>query len=133
TALTFRSAGSSDSGAVRSPATTSTVAGSLAAAGWRVSARTGTPAASNWPTTSRPTRPVAPVTRTGSTRVTRVSLGAASRVWYCRTRRLIFQQRPDGDESKSPLPAGGEDVRERANAARGIAYPVVKDDDGACA
>src|SRR6185295_10492660 len=36
-----------------------------AAAGRRVSARTGTPAPRSWATTARPTRPVAPVTRTG--------------------------------------------------------------------
>ena len=44
TALTPRSAASSDSGAVRSPVTTSTFAGSAAASGRCVRARTGTPA-----------------------------------------------------------------------------------------
>ena len=67
TAPTPCSAASSDSGTVRSPATTSTAAGSPASAGRRVRARTGTPAARSCATTSRPTRPVAPVTRTGRT------------------------------------------------------------------
>src|SRR5205807_5842055 len=70
TALTPRSAVSSDSGTVRSPVTTSTVAGSIAAASERrVRARTGTLASSSRSTTTRPTRPVAPVTSTGGTRV----------------------------------------------------------------
>src|SRR4051812_45941796 len=69
------SAASSDSGTLKSPATTSTAAGNPAASGRRVSARTGTPASSSWATTARPIRPVAPVTRTGGTRelVTRAS------------------------------------------------------------
>src|SRR6266550_1694884 len=76
TALTSCSPASSDSGTVRSPATTSTAAGNFAAAGRRVSARTGTPALNNWSTTRRPTRPVAPVTRTGATPVTLSSRAA---------------------------------------------------------
>src|SRR5207253_2015466 len=61
---------SSDSGTMRSPVTTSTFAGSIAAASERcVRARTGTPASISRSTTARPTRPVAPVTSTGGTRV----------------------------------------------------------------
>ena len=70
TAQTPRSPASSDSGTVRSPVTTSTLAGSVAAAsGRRVSARTGTPASTSRSTTTRPTRPVAPVTSTGAVEV----------------------------------------------------------------
>ena len=70
TAPTPRSPASSDSGTVRSPVTTSTFAGSVAAASERcVRARTGTPASMSRSTTTRPTRPVAPVTSTGGTRV----------------------------------------------------------------
>ena len=70
TVLTPRSAASSDSGTVRSPVTTSTLAGrSAAASERRVRARTGRPASISRPATARPTRPVAPVTSTGGTRV----------------------------------------------------------------
>ena len=89
TAPTPCSAASSDSGTVRSPATTSTAAGSPAVAGRRVSARTGTPAPSSWATTARPTRPVAPVTRTGSTRA-RVTTASTE----CTVGRVVRWRRP---------------------------------------
>jgi hypothetical protein len=66
------SAASSDSGTVRSPATTSSAAGNPVTPTRRVIARTGTPAASSSSATSSPTRPVAPVTSTG--RITSTSL-----------------------------------------------------------
>lgn len=69
------SAGSSDSGAVRSPATSSTSGGSAAAAGRRTSARTGWPSRRSSATTARPARPVAPITRTGA--VVGAATGAA--------------------------------------------------------
>ena len=70
---------SSDSGTVRSPVTTSTLAGSIAAASERrVRARTGTPASSSWPMTARPIRPVAPVTSTGGTDVAVMTTSASS-------------------------------------------------------
>src|ERR1700674_2262238 len=84
TALTPRSPASSDPGTVRWTVTTSTFAGSVAAASERcVKARTGTPASISRSTTARPTRPVAPVTRTGGTRVRviRTSKSSVAGAW----------------------------------------------------
>jgi hypothetical protein len=87
TAPTPSSTASSESGTVRSPATTSTVAGNPAVAGRRVSARTGTPASSSSVTTAPPIRPVAPVTRTGCT-CPRVTMASAESIARRRNSRL---------------------------------------------
>src|SRR5262249_38595460 len=116
TAPAPRSAASSEPGTVRSPVTTSTFAGSAAAASERrVRARTGTPAPISWPMTARPTRPVAAVTSTGGTRV-RVMRTPASSVIGARSEschlpggliaRTCWQ---DHWQAGSPLAAGRGD------------------------